>query len=230
MSDNHIFRSINATQFASPVNAFSSTFLGRGITESCLSVRSIAGQTGGIYPTVCSGSQDQKFITSGGAFYDGTSSDWTVISEGNLPWISEHERNPLGVGISSTYEHPDYNKHLMEVNFYGNSISYHEYKIEFLATRTWQPGMIISSSTVVQFGELELPGLILGRSPVTTAPTSKPTRPPTRVPTQTPTRKPTYKPTTEDGLIINKMLRCGFSELVSLNLGYHYLSNLNVHQ
>lgn len=217
MSDNHIFRSINATQFASPVNAFSSTFLGGAITESCLSVRSITGQTGGIYPTVCSGSQDQKFITSGGAFYDGTSSDWTVISEGNLPWISEHERNPLGVGISSTYEHPDYNKYLMEVNFYGNSISYHEYKIEFLATRTWQPGMNISSFTAIQFAELELPGLILGRSPATSVPTSKPTRPPTRKPTQTPTFKPTYKPTTEEGLVINRMLRCGFSELVSLN-------------
>jgi hypothetical protein len=106
----------------------------------------------------------------------------------------------------------------MEVSFYDNYIPYQEYRIEFLATRTWQPGMNISSSTVVQFAELELPGLILGRSPVTSVPTRKPTRPPTRSPTQTPTFKPTYKPTTEEGLVINKMLRCGFSELVSLNL------------
>lgn len=194
-------------------------FLGSNITESCLSVRANTNQTGGIYPTVCSSSsQDQKFVMSGGAFYVGTTSNWTVISEGNLPWVSEHERNPLGVGISSTYEHPDYNKYLMEVNFYGNYIPYQEYMIEFLATRTWQPGMNISSSTVVQFAELELPGLILGRSPVTSVPTSKPTRSPTRSPTQTPTFNPTYKPTTEEGLVINKMLRCGFSELVSLNL------------
>jgi hypothetical protein len=106
----------------------------------------------------------------------------------------------------------------MEVNFHGNIIPYQEYRIEFLATRTWQPGMNVSSSTVVQFAELELPGLILGTSPVTTAPTRKPTKRPTRSPTQKPTLKPTYKPTREDMLIINKMLRCGFSELVSLIL------------
>jgi hypothetical protein len=193
-------------------------FLGGAITESCLSVRASTGQTGGIYPTVCSDSgQEQKFVMSGGNFYAGTNSNWTVISQGNLPWISEHERNPLNVGVSSTYEHPDYNKYLMEVNFYGNYIPYQEYRIEFLATRTWQPGMNISSFTAIQFAELELPGLILGRSPATSVPTSKPTRPPTRKPTQTPTFKPTYKPTTEEGLVINRMLRCGFSELVSLN-------------
>jgi len=190
-------------------------FLGGDINESCLSV---LASTGRIYPTVCSGSQDQKFVKSGGNFYAGTTSNWTVISQGSLPWVSGHERNPLGVGISSTYEHPDYNKYLMEVNFYGNYIPYQEYRIEFLATRTWQPGMNISSSTVIQFAELELPGLILGASPATTVPTRKPTRSPTRSPTQTPTVKPTYKPTTEEGLKINKMLRCGFSELVSLNL------------
>ena len=193
-------------------------FLGGNINETCLSVRAKTGQTGGIYPTVCTGIQDQKFILSGGNFYSGTIAGWAVISQGNLPWISEHERNPLGVGISSTYEHPDYNKYLMEVSFYDSYIPYQEYRIEFLATRTWQPGMNISSSTVVQFAELELPGLILGRSPVTSVPTGKPSRPPTRSPTQTPTFKPTYKPTTEEGLVINKMLRCGFSELVSLNL------------
>ena len=210
---------MNGTQFAAPANTWSSMFLGGAITESCLSVRASTGQTGGIYPTVCSGSQEQKFVISGGAFYDGTTSNWTVISQGDLPWISEHERNPLGVGISSTYEHPDYNKYLMEVSFYDSYIPYQEYRIEFLATRTWQPGMNISSSTVVEFAELELPGLILGRSPVTSVPTRKPTRSPTRSPTHTPTFKPTYKPTREEGLVINKMLRCGISELVSLNLG-----------
>ena len=219
MSDLQTFRAFNATQFATPANTWSILFLGGKINESCLSVRSIANQTGGIYPTVCSGTVDQKFVISGGAFYDGTTSNWTVISQGDLPWISEHERNPLGVGISSTYEHPDYNKYLMEVNFYGNYIPYQEYRIEFLATRTWQPGMNISSFTVVQFAELELPGLLLGRSPETSVPTSKPTRSPTRSPTHTPTFKPTYKPTREEGLVINKMLRCGISELVSLNLG-----------
>ena len=218
MSDLQQLRLVNGTQFAAPANTWSSMFLGGAITESCLSVRASTGQTGGIYPTVCSdGGQEQKFVMSGGNFYAGTNSNWTVISQGNLPWISEHERNPLGVGVSSTYEHPDYNKYLMEVNFYGNYIPYQEYRIEFLATRTWQPGMNISSFTAIQFAELELPGLILGRSPATSVPTSKPTRPPTRKPTQTPTFKPTYKPTTEEGLVINRMLRCGFSELVSLN-------------
>jgi hypothetical protein len=218
LSDLQQLRLVNGTQFAAPANTWSSMFLGGAITESCLSVRASTGQTGGIYPTVCSdGGQEQKFVMSGGNFYAGTNSNWTVISQGNLPWISEHERNPLNVGVSSTYEHPDYNKYLMEVNFYGNYIPYQEYRIEFLATRTWQPGMNISSFTAIQFAELELPGLILGRSPATSVPTSKPTRPPTRKPTQTPTFKPTYKPTTEEGLVINRMLRCGFSELVSLN-------------
>jgi len=101
----------------------------------------------------CHTGQNQRFYYSGD--FDDTADDsWTLIKEGDLPWISEFDRNPLGVGISSTYENGDDNKYYMEVKFYGNTIPYYEYQIRFLELRN-------PEYLQLQFSEIELPGLLL---------------------------------------------------------------------
>ena len=150
---------------------------------------------------------DQKFIFSGGAFKSVHSQNWTVISDGNLPWISEFSRNGLNHEISSSYEDGDVSKYFTEVQFYDNTVPYYEYKIEF-------PGMRDPASSMVHFAELELPGLLIGQTNIspTSNPTKKPTKSPTRRPTSKPTRMPTRRPTSGD-FVINKKKRCGSAEV-----------------
>ncbi|KAL7554934.1 hypothetical protein ACHAWF_018496 [Thalassiosira exigua] len=109
-----------------------------------------------LYVHSCHGGNNQKFFFPSGLFQSGTGTDldWTLISQGSLPWISEFDRNPSGVAISSTYESGDPDKYFMEVNFHENTTPYYEYRFVFLETRN-------PDSTMTQFSELELPGLLL---------------------------------------------------------------------
>mmetsp|Transcript_27403 Transcript_27403/g.44964 ORF Transcript_27403/g.44964 Transcript_27403/m.44964 type:complete len:165 (+) Transcript_27403:2-496(+) len=101
----------------------------------------------------CHNGLNQKFYYSGD--FDDTADDsWTLIKEGDLPWISEFDRNPLGVAVSSTYENGDENLYHMEVKFYDNTMPYQEYQIRF-------PELRNPDSLQLQFSEIELPGLLL---------------------------------------------------------------------
>jgi len=102
----------------------------------------------------CNNGNNQKFFTDGGSIDSGSDEGWTSIKEGNVPWISELDRNPLGVEIESTYESGDTGKYYNEVKFYDNTTPYYEYKIHFLEMRD-------PDSLMIQFAEIELPGLLL---------------------------------------------------------------------
>ncbi len=205
-SDYHKFRLDTGTgQLASPANSWSYYFLG-GASESCLSYTHAANRKsgeydGGVYPDQCRGSRDTKFEYVG--VFSSSSASWNLISEGNLPWISEYSRNPMGIAMESRYESADEGKYYMEVQFYDNTAQYYEYKIDFT-------GMRNPASSSVHFAEVELPGLIIGDTPPPThTPTNKPTKTPTRSPT---TSKPTRRPTSGE-FVINRKNRCGTSEI-----------------
>lgn len=103
-----------------------------------------------------SASARQKFFSTDGNFdIVSQSLSWTFISEGSIPWISEFDRNPLGVGISSNYEDGDEHKFFMEVKFYESKTPFFQYQIYFPEVRD-------SDHTSIQFAELELPGLLIG--------------------------------------------------------------------
>jgi hypothetical protein len=101
----------------------------------------------------CNSGVNQKFYVSEGTL-DGTDVDWTTIEEDDLPWISQYDRNPVGIGISSTYENGDTDKNYREVKFFDNTTPYYEYKISF-------PELKNPESLELQFAEVELPGLLL---------------------------------------------------------------------
>ena len=108
----------------------------------------------------CDNKKDQKFYTDAdGSFESGSGEGWALIDEGNLPWISESDRNPLRVGIESTYESGDTDKYYTEAKFYDNTTPYHEYKISFLEMRD-------PDSLSLQFAEIELPGLLVNTGEV----------------------------------------------------------------
>ena len=195
-------------QLSTPANFFSNYFL-HGASQSCLDLYPKWGDfssLGGIYPDRCTGQSSQQFGFFGGSFASSQTQSWTVISEGTLPWISEYSRNPIGLEIVSNYEDADQGKYFMEVPFYNNTTPYYEYMIEF-------PQMRDPQSRQVHFGEIELPGLLMGQSRTTTSPpTTKPTKKPTQSPTSRPTSKPTFRPTSGN-FIISKKYRCGSSEV-----------------
>jgi len=93
---------------------------------------------------------DQQFAVAGGS----PASDWALISEGNFPWISDDKRNPVGVQMASTYDEGDSSKYFVEVRFYENTTPYNEYRILFPETRD-------PYSPMLEFAELELPGMLL---------------------------------------------------------------------
>ena len=99
----------------------------------------------------CDGSLNQKFAFNAGF------SEWNLISEGNLPWISEYNRNPVGVQLSSTYEDGDQSHYFVQIVFYNNTTPYDEYKILFPETRD-------PESPMIEFAEIELPGMLLGQA------------------------------------------------------------------
>jgi len=101
----------------------------------------------------CNSGNNQKFYVSEGTL-DGTDVDWTTIEEDDLPWISQYDRNPVGIGIASTYEHGDTDKNYRQVKFFDNTTPYYEYKISF-------PELKNPESLELQFAEVELPGLLL---------------------------------------------------------------------
>ena len=116
-----------------------------------------------------------------------SSSAWTVISQGNLPWINgSPTRNARGQVVSSTYESGDANLVYTEVSLPGKLAF--EYKLTFPSTRG-------GDSPMIQFAEVELPGVLLETETLT--PTVNPTVPPmlTRSPTILPTQAPTPAPT-----------------------------------
>lgn len=102
----------------------------------------------------CDGKNNQKFYVGGGAFDSSTDEGWVLVEEGRLPWFSSFDRNPLGVGITSSYVAGDAGRFYREVKFYESTAPYDEYKVSFPETRD-------PASLMVQFGELELPGLLL---------------------------------------------------------------------
>lgn len=103
---------------------------------------------------VCGNGKNQQFFNAGGSIQSGSDVGWTFINKGNLPWISGFDRNPLGVEIESTYESGDTDRYYHEVKFYDNTTPYYEYKIYFLEMRD-------PDSLMIQFAEIELPGLLL---------------------------------------------------------------------
>jgi len=84
-----------------------------------------------------------------------SSSDWTVISEGDLPWFNDPlPRNVWGEVIDSTYESGDTNLEFAEVKLTSNNEAFLQYKLTFSKTRD-------PHSKFIQLAELELPGLVL---------------------------------------------------------------------
>ena len=108
---------------------------------------------GYIWMHTCHNGQNQQFYFTGN-FDDTIENSWTLIQEGDLPWISEFDRNPLRVGVSSAYENGDDNLYHMEVKFYDNTMPYYEYEIRF-------PELRNPDYLQLQFSEIELPGLLL---------------------------------------------------------------------
>lgn len=151
-------------------------------------------KNGHISQKTCSSSaSDQKFIIS-----DQTG-NWTLISEGSFPWVPEIDRNPVGVEILSTYDEGDKSLYFVEVRLYNSTTPYDEYKLLFPKTRD-------PNSLMLEFAELELPGLLLPAGNVSLPGTNSSlvetlTRAPTRKPTRAPTRKPSQKPTLKPILI-----------------------------
>ena len=81
---------------------------------------------------------------------------WSVIAADDLEWASWSPlpgRNEQGLPINSSYESGDMSRIFTEVPFYGNSDAYLEYKVSFESRGVDQ--------TYVQFGEVELPGMLL---------------------------------------------------------------------
>jgi hypothetical protein len=109
----------------------------------------------------------QMYFEGGGPFFytSADDSDWDLISEGDLPWTSEYDRNPTGVTISSTNEGGDPNKYFTEVLFYQSTTPYYQYKILFPETRD-------PDSMRVQFSQIEMPGLLLPTNYVMDLPTA----------------------------------------------------------
>lgn len=122
------------------------------IGKTCSQYDSSTGYIGYIGQRKCSGSSDQKFILN-----LGNSNEWTLISEGSLPWIPDDRRNPVGVQLLSTYEEGDPSKFFAEVRLYNSTTPYDEYKILFPETRD-------PESPMIEFAELELPGMLLNQT------------------------------------------------------------------
>lgn len=115
--------------------------------------------TGYVYMHPCHGGSNQKFysteLTTGGRFSNSVDLDnWELISEGNLPWISEFDRNPTGLNIISSSTSGDANRNFMEVKFFTSTTPFWEYKITFPETRAFP-------SDITQFASIELPGMVL---------------------------------------------------------------------
>ena len=84
------------------------------------------------------------------------SSDWVVISQGDLPWREGAlpGRNDRGKLIDrSTYESADDRRVHTEVLFEDNAAAYLHYKLQFPESR--------NGGDIVQFSEVELPGYLL---------------------------------------------------------------------
>jgi hypothetical protein len=82
-------------------------------------------------------------------------SDWTVISEGDLPWINTPSpRNAWGKVIDSSFDRGDTNLHFTSVDFTSNTNAFLEYKVTFSGIRD-------PTSKFIQFAELQITGLLL---------------------------------------------------------------------
>lgn len=106
-----------------------------------------------------------------------TSSPWTVIGEGDLPWKDQPmDRNSRGLSISSTYESGDPDREFTQVFFPSNLEAFLEYKLTFPTTR-------LAGSTSFQFAEVELPGMQFDEVPdLSLSPTVSPVPNPTSSP------------------------------------------------
>lgn len=120
--------------------------------ENCIEYHSTFNT---IYQNGCRTHVVQKFWFSEGYFksWFGTGT-WNLISQRNLPWVSDFDRNPNGVHISSTYGNGDDARYYMDVKFYDNTTPYYEYRVSF-------PELRNPDSLVLQISEVELPGMLL---------------------------------------------------------------------
>ncbi len=83
---------------------------------------------------------------------------WELIGAGDLD-MSITSRNNRGFPIESTYESADNNYTHWEVSFANNTKAYWDYKISL-------PTMRNPTQSTLQFGEVELPGVILPAFPI----------------------------------------------------------------
>ena len=83
---------------------------------------------------------------------------WETIGAGDLD-MSIISRNDRGYPIESTYESGDVNYTYWEVSFSNNTKAYWEYKLSVPTLRN-------PDQSTLQFGEVELPGLILPSFPI----------------------------------------------------------------
>ena len=83
-----------------------------------------------------------------------TGSPWNEIGSGEFPWKNlSTGRNSRGLDIVSTIDSGDDRRVFTEVSFPSNSNPYMEYRVSFTETR-------LSTKTLVQISEIELPGFL----------------------------------------------------------------------
>lgn len=139
-----------------------------------------------VYISPCHTGSNQQF------YYDGTFEysrldGWDLIDSGDLPWISEFDRNPVGNTIVSTYESGDEAKFYMESVFLTSTTPYYEYLIQFHETRD-------SNSVSIHWAEIELPGFLLDDGQFA-PPTPSPTIFSLETPSPTTSLPTTFEPT-----------------------------------
>jgi len=83
-----------------------------------------------------------------------SSSPWTLIGSGDLPWKDQHiGRNGKGKVVSSTFESADPALTSTEIDLSSNGLAFLEYKVSFPEVR--------ASTSLYQFAEIEFPGWVL---------------------------------------------------------------------
>jgi hypothetical protein len=143
----------------------------------------------------CPNCDPVKYMIEGRA---DSNSPWVLIAEGDFDWIDLNTRpaNALGLPIMSSYSSRDTNLSGSE-GWFSNAAVFLEYKVTFPQTR-------LIDATLMQFGEIELPGQIhsglnpapaVTSAPQTMPPTAGVTPPPTTVVTPAPTAAVTPAPT-----------------------------------